>query len=168
MKKPILICITFCLLFSQIACDKTKAQKTYRTASEQSAKILTYGEGLLQANLDAVNAGKISPETLSKLNNVTNPFVTAITAYEKALDEAEKLIKANDGKIPAGLLDNLSDKFQFVIDAFLAVTKEFNLLGKHSETVATILTSIRLAILAIQGAFSDARDLMENKNYATA
>lgn len=167
MKKILLICVVLFSLLFNTACPE-KAKKTFRKASEASAKLSIYGEKLIQANIDAFKAKEISPETFNKLNSLTGKFVDGMKIYEKALDDAELVIKTS-GEIPAGTLEKLSLIFnEHVVDSFLEILTEFKVVGnENSEVIKTLLAGIRLAILTIQESFTDAREFQNqgDSNY---
>lgn len=154
MKKIIL---TLLLCFSVFLTGCPKAEKSFRKARESSAKMAIYGEKIVQANIDARNAGEISQDLFRDLTSLTARYRDGLRIYREALTEAEKLAKspAFDQKDALNKLSRLFD--EQVVDAFLALTQKLNLIsGSQSETIKTILASIRLTILAIQGAFSQA------------
>jgi len=157
--------ILFSLLFNS-ACPK-KVEKTFRKASEASANLSIYGEKLIQANIDAFKAKEISFETFELLNELTRKFVEGVKIYEKALDEAEKLIKENGGQAPVGTLERLSKIFSAeVADKFTAILAKFKLIsGEQSEAIKTAVAGINLAILAIREAFAGTRDIQGGFNY---
>jgi hypothetical protein len=131
-----------------------KAEKSLRVARENSAKMASYGEKIVQANIDAFKAGEISRELLVELNGLTGAFVNGLGGYRQALAAAEAAVKAGD--VDKTQLDYLYAIFDDqVVAAFFALLARFNVLkGPLGETVKTILASIRLTIRAIQGAFA--------------
>lgn len=161
MKKLIISILILSLFCLGKACNSEKAKKTFRTASESSAKITIYGEKLIQANINALEAKEISPVTFQKLTRTTGFFVRGAAVYERALEETENLIKQRGGEIPPATLENLSKIFnEQVVSKFFDILREFDALSaEQSEYAKTILAGIRLAILAIQDAFAAARDL---------
>lgn len=157
MKKLIISLIVIAALFLAGCPNKEKTQKTIRDFREASAQIQIYGRNLIKANTEAFQAGEIDQPTFAELTRLTGKFVDGVNIYRDALKEAEKLV--DSGQIlPKDKFDALEVIFsEKVADAFLAITKRFNLIPElNTETVKTILAGIRIAIMTIQDAFSRA------------
>jgi hypothetical protein len=133
-------------------------KKTYRTAKEQSAQIQIYGIKLIEANIAAYKAGELTQAQFAELTTLTGRFRDGVAVYRAILNEAEKQVRET-GAVEPPLLNRLESIFtNEVVNAFLAITQKFALLSPvQSETVKNILAGIRLAILAIQGAFAEVR-----------
>ena len=155
MKKIFVCLLVISSLVFMTACPK--AQKTYRSAKEASAKIQIYGTNLIQANIDAYKAKEISQADFAALNKLTGKFVEGVELYREALKEAEKIL-ASGGTLPGGALDRLNAVFsEKVVDAFLKITEQLGVIpGGSSETIKNIVAGIRLAILTVQEAFASA------------
>lgn len=166
--KYLFTCIALYSLLFMTGCPKV--ERSLRVAKENSAKMSTYGEKLIKANIDAFDAKEISPELLKELNALTGRFVSGVGVYRDTLAVVE--LAAKQGGADKKQIDYLYDVFDDqVVAAFFALLAKFNVLtGERAEIAKAILASIRLTIRAIQGAFSDARyDLgLPEVSYVTA
>lgn len=154
MKKYLTLILIYAVVLLSAACPKV--EKTFRTASEQSAKMKIYGIELINANIELKRNGTISAAELRSLNVYTGGFVAGVKIYQQALDEAEKIIKSGQ-PLPAGTLAKLSVIFSDnVIDAFFGILNGLKIFpNANSLAVRAILSSIRLAILATQNALGE-------------
>ena len=158
--------LIFAVIFSLLSTGcppKAQVEKTVRDFKVKSAELSVYGTKLISAFGDAYKAGEITKDQLATLNVGTGKFVEAVGIYRAAIAEAEAMVR--DGKPwPTGTLDSLqlilNDR---VIGAFLDILVKLGTLSiAKSEIVKTTLTAIRLTLLAIHGAFGDARGLMKS------
>lgn len=143
-------------IFTLTACPK--AEKTIRTFREQSAKMSIYGGKLIDANKDAFQAKEISKELFAGLTDLSGKFRDGLKIYRDSVNDAEIAYKSA-GKLPPGVLGKLQVLFnEKVVEAFSNLALKLELVtGTQSETIKSIVASIRLTILAIQGAFSIAK-----------
>lgn len=135
-----------------------KGQRTVRQLREKSAELAVYGTKIVTAFGDAYRAGEITQDQLRTLNTATGAFTTGLGAYRDALAEAERIVRES-GEVPAGTIQTLERVLDDrVIAAFFDILAKVGVLPlSQSEVIKTILSGIRLTILSIRGAFSDAR-----------
>ena len=162
MKTTIKIITAFLLMYSLLlltACPKAETvEKSLRKARESSAQMSIYGTKIVNANVEAYQAKEISPELFKELTVLTGKFSDGLKIYRDALDGAEKIF-AQTKNLPSGTVNKLAAVFdEQVVATFLALADKLNLVrGAQAETIKTALASIRLTILALQGAFAEAR-----------
>lgn len=155
------ICFVVILSLLATGCPKAQALKTVRDLKVKSAQLSVYGTKLITAFGDANVAGEITREQLAGLNVGSKAFVEAVGIYREAIANAERIVSSGQS-LPAGTLDRLNAILNDqVIAAFFDVLAKVGVLSiARSEIVKTTISAIRLTILAIRGAFSDARDLI--------
>lgn len=164
--------LIFAVIFSLLSTgcpSKTEVAKTVRDFKVKSAELSVYGGKLVTAFGDAYKAGEITREQLATLNVGTNKFVVAVGIYRAAIAEVETIVR--DGKTwPTGTLDRLQLILNDgVIGTFLDILVRLGTLSiAKSEIVKTTLTAIRITLLAISGAFGNARDLMNQPEIIVA
>ena len=159
--------IIFCLVFSLLTAGCPKGDKTIRELREKSAEMSIYGEKLVAAVGDAYRAGEISQEQLRQINVVTGAFVRGLGVYREAVSRTEQIIK-NGEPLPRdalGVLNRLLDA-QVVAAFFDVLVKIGGMPLANSVAIQAILSGIRLTILALQSAFSDARQQFMEVRYA--
>lgn len=155
------------VIFTFTGCDKSKTQKSIRDFREKSAELSTYGGKLTKAFGDAYKAGEITQEQLAALNVATGAFTTGVGFYREAVAEAERVFKET-GELPVSTINALSKIVNDrLIAAFFDVLVKVGVLPvAQSEVVKTVISSIRLLLLAIQAAIADVRNLVD-KNKIT-
>lgn len=147
-----------------------KGEKTVRQLRTNSTQLSVYGAKLVTAFGDAFKAGEITREQLAALNVPTGAFTIGLGVYREAVAEAERVIKSGQ-TLPTGTIATLERILDDrVIATFFDVLAKVGALPlERSEVIKTIISSIRLTILALRGAFSRANELMEaNSTFATA
>lgn len=159
--------LIFAVVFSLLSTGcppKAQVQKTVRDFKVKSAELSVYGTKLIAAFGDAYRAGEITKEQLQTLNRGTGAFVDGVGVYRTAITQAEAIV--NSGQpLPANTLSALSTILNDqVIAAFFDILVRVGGMSlAQSETVKAIISGIRLTILAISGAFSDARQLIRHQ-----
>lgn len=165
MKKILVACL---MIWTLVLTGCPKGEKTVRQLREKSAELSVYGNKIVTAFGDAYRAGEITQDQLRTLNVATGAFTTALGAYRDALTAAERVVKES-GEVPPSTIQMLEKVLDDqVIVAFFEILAKVGVLPlAQSEVIKTILSGIRLTILSIRGAFSDARkqlNLPEVKN----
>lgn len=152
------VLIVAILIWSLVMTGCPKGQKTVRTMKEKSAEMSIYGAKLVTAFGDAYRAREITQGQLAQLNVATKAFTIGLGAYRTAIAELERQVEANP-TLPAGALDRLQVIFNDqVVATFFQILAAVGVVSlDKSQIIQTIISSIRLTILAIQGAFSEVR-----------
>jgi hypothetical protein len=155
MKKIFIACL---MIWTLVLTGCPKGEKTVRQLREKSAELSVYGARITTAFGDAFRAGEITQDQLRQLNTLTGAFTTSIGAYRDALTAAEQVVKES-GEVPPSTIQMLEKVLDDrVIAAFFDILAKVGALPiSQSEVIKTIISGIRLTILAIRGAFSDAR-----------
>jgi hypothetical protein len=158
--------VIYCLVFAGFC---QKAKKNYEDIVKQSAKMQIYGLKIAGANLTLYTEGSISVDTLAELNPLTATFFDWMKKYRTVLKEARQFVQS-DGTLPQDRLEAVNVIFEQVVKAFEAAVVVFGLKNILTPQVRTYIDIIRAAIAASRMLFSDARDLLRQKeaNYATA
>ena len=155
MKK---LLIAILLIYSVFLLGCPKGEKTYRTAKEASATMQIYSLNLIQANIDAFNAGEISLAHKDAIAKLTGRLVQGIDVYRRALAQTEDLLKTGkplDGNTLATLNSIFDNE---IVVPFFNVLNVTNLIsGDKANLIKTIISSLRAAILTISDAFSQGR-----------
>ena len=145
-----------------------KAAKTVRDLRVKSAELSTYAGKLCAAFGEAFTAGEINRAQLMELNNGCKVFASALGAYRDAVAEAERVV-AGGGTLPTdtiGVLKTILD--DRVISAFFDIMVKVGLMPiAQSTVVQTVISSIRLTILALQGLFAEAQNQLRLPMAAT-
>lgn len=146
------------IIYSLLLFGCPKGEKTVRELREKSAELSVYGTKIVRAFGAAFDAGEITQAQLCQLNVATGAFTEGLGAYRDALAVAERVVK-EQGDIPAGTIQMLEKVLDDrVIAAFFDILIKVGAMPiSQSEVIKTIISGIRLTILAIRGAFSDAR-----------
>lgn len=161
MKK---ILIGIILIYSLVFTMACPAKKTFRELKETSAKMKIYGTNLIQANIDAFRAGEVTQADLTKLNRVTRRFMEAITIYDDAIRAAETVANQT-ANVPTTTLDKLRIILdEQVVTEFFAVLDILRVLPiANSDKFKSIISGIRLTILAIQATVANVYNLQREQ-----
>lgn len=150
--------VSLLIVYSLLITACPKGERTVRELREKSAELSVYGNKLVTAIGDAYRAGEISQDQLRTLNTATGAFVTGLGVYRDAVATAERTVRES-GNVPAGTIQTLERVLDDrVIAAFFEVMAKIGVMPlANSEAIKAIISGIRLTILAISSAFSDAR-----------
>jgi len=129
------------------------SQSQIRKAAKASNDLASLTNNVTDAVRIAFQAGQISVETKNKLADALILVAKEGKIFNDMLI-ANQASAGQDGKFPANIFVQLSTQFDKVVQPFLDMATQMNLIGQNTNPrLAQTFAALRAAILIISGVF---------------